>query len=80
MHPSLPGTELFACFFFPLLVAVLGEVLARIASVYMERKERETEIEFLSRTLTLSDIDRMDVDRNGYVDKAGMCTVLRILG
>jgi len=71
MHPSKPATQIFSCFFFPLLVAVLGELLARIASVYMERKERISELEFLNRTLTMNDIYKMDTDRSGEVDKAG---------
>jgi len=52
-------------------VAVLGELLARIASVYMDRKERQTEQQFLSGTLTMNDITKMDTNSNGQVDKAG---------
>lgn len=70
-HPTRPVTQIFAFFFFPLMVAVFGELLARIASVYMDRKERQSEQKFLSRTLTLTDINRMDTDRSGEVDKAG---------
>ena len=52
-------------------MAVLGEMLARIASVYMERLEQQNEKEFLSRTLTMDDITKMDANKSGEVDKAG---------
>ena len=53
------------------MVAVLGELLARIASVYMEHQEQQSEKDFLSRTLTLDDITKMDTNQSGEVDKAG---------
>lgn len=71
MYPSRPVTQILACIYFPLLVAVLGELLARIASVYMDRRERQCEQQFLSRTLTINDITKMDTDKSGEVDKAG---------
>ena len=71
IYPAREVTRMLSCFFFPLMVAVLGELLARIASVYMERQEQQSEKEFLSRTLTLDDIIKMDTNKSGDVDKAG---------
>ena len=71
IYPTRIATRIFSCIFFPLLVAVLGEMLARIASVYMERLEQQNEKEFLSRTLTMDDITKMDANKSGEVDKAG---------
>jgi Ion channel len=68
--PSTTATKLVCVFFLPLCVAVLGEILARIASLYMRRKHREVEHCFLHRTLTLCDLRTLDADRNGSVDKA----------
>lgn len=70
-YPTRPVTQLLATIYLPLLVAVLGELLARIASAYMEQHERQTEQAFLSRSLTLTDIEKMDTNRDGQVDKAG---------
>jgi Ion channel len=68
--PSTTATKLICVFFLPLCVAVLGEILARIASLYMRRKHQEVEHCFLNRTLTLCDLRTLDADRNGSVDKA----------
>lgn len=68
--PSKPATKLICVFFLPLCVAVLGEILARIASLYMRRKHQEVEHCFLNRTLTLCDLRTLDADRSGSVDKA----------
>jgi Ion channel len=69
LHPNLPEVRIFAIFFLPLSVAVLGELMARIAGLYMDRKHNRAEREFLSRGLTLCDLHRMDLDQNGHVDK-----------
>ena len=58
-----------AIFFLPFCVAVLGEFLARIASLYMRRKEMALEREFLQRSLTLCDIETMDADGDGRVGR-----------
>jgi hypothetical protein len=59
-------------------VAVLGELLARIASAYMERANKKARKSFLSRSLTLSDLKTMDVDHDGKVDRAEFITYLLV--
>jgi Ion channel len=75
-HPSLSYTKLFSCFFLPLAVAVLGALLGRIASLYMDRKRRLAEQRFLSRSLTLCDLTTMDTSEDGRVDKAEFLTYM----
>jgi Ion channel len=76
--PSTTATKLICVFFLPLCVAVLGEILARIASLYMRRKHQEVEHCFLNRTLTLCDLRTLDADRNGSVDKAEFLTYMLV--
>jgi EF-hand domain pair len=70
LSPHNPGVRLASVFFLPLAVAVMGQFLGRVASAYMDRENRRAEKEYLSRTLTLCDLQRMDVDQNGQVDRA----------
>jgi EF-hand domain pair len=67
--PQKPGVRLACVFFLPLAVAVLGQFLGRVASTYMNRENRRVEREYLSRALTLCDLQRMDADQNGKVDR-----------
>ena len=69
-HLQTQSMKLAGIVFLPFAVAVVGEFLARVASVYMNKKRRNAEKEFMSRTLTLSDIKAMDMDCDGKVDKA----------
>lgn len=79
-HPNLPHVKLFCCIFLPFAVAVLGHLLGRIASLYMDRKRRLAEKKFLSRSLTLCDLATMDTDSDGRVDKAEfLCYMLTAL-
>lgn len=48
----------------------MGEFLGRVASVYLERKHRLAETKFLQQSLTWTDIETMDEDNDGEVDKA----------
>jgi potassium channel subfamily K len=66
-YPTSTIRKLYAIFFLPFQVAVFGEVLSRIAGVYMARKARETEQAFLRRDLTLRDLQVMDVDKDNKV-------------
>lgn len=59
-------------------MAVLGELLARIATVYMKRANEKKRKSFLSRSLTLSDLKTMDVDLNGQVDRAEFITYMLV--
>lgn len=77
-HPTQPLTRIFCIFFLPVAVAVLGELLARIASAYMDRKRRQKEREFLSRSMELCDLQVMDTDENGRVDRAEFMTYMLV--
>ena len=68
--PESPVMRLFCVFFLPFSVAVFGEVLSRIASVYMARKRSSTEQSFLHRTMTLNDLHILDKDGDGKVSRA----------
>ena len=67
--PQTPGVKLACCLLLPFMVAVLGEVLARIASTWMSRKSQEAEEKFCRRSLTLADLETMDTDHDGVVKK-----------
>jgi len=66
--PTTPGVRLACVFFLPFTVAVLGELLTRIASTYMDRQQHKVEHEFLNRAITLSDIKNLDMNDDGKVD------------
>lgn len=61
--------RLFMVGFLPLGVACFGEMLSRIAGLYVERKNRVARQKFLQRSITLCDLDSMDEDNNGDVDR-----------
>lgn len=67
--PQSQGERLAAVFFLPVAVAIFGQFLGRVASSYMDRQNRRREEEYLSRTLTLCDLNRMDTDHDGRVDR-----------
>eukprot|EP00563_Minutocellus_polymorphus_P016521 CAMPEP_0181058498 /NCGR_PEP_ID=MMETSP1070-20121207/20854_1 /TAXON_ID=265543 /ORGANISM="Minutocellus polymorphus, Strain NH13" /LENGTH=371 /DNA_ID=CAMNT_0023138059 /DNA_START=204 /DNA_END=1319 /DNA_ORIENTATION=- len=67
LSPQGEGTRLFAVFFLPLAVVVLGKVLGGVASVYIDHKTRKAEKDFLNRELTLADLAVMDEDGDGSV-------------
>jgi potassium channel subfamily K len=68
--PQKEWVRLVAIFFMPVAVAVFGEVLGRIAQIYMDRSTQQAEKQFLQRELTLSDIAIMDTDGDGEVSLA----------
>jgi len=65
--PEKEGTRLFAVLFLPISVCVFGEVIGRIAHLYISRKTRRMEKKFLSRCITQLDLQIMDADKNGMV-------------
>ncbi|GAX21292.1 potassium channel subfamily K member 16 [Fistulifera solaris] len=69
-HPDHPLVRLACCFFLPLLVAVLGQFLAAVASVYMKRQRRQAERKFLTRTMTIYDMQAMDENNDGEVQES----------
>jgi Ion channel len=70
--------KLYCVFFLPLSVAVLGEVLGRIATVYLQRKARQKEQAFLRKTITLCDIRRMDANQDDTVDMEEFLTFMLV--
>jgi hypothetical protein len=67
--PTNQLDKLYSVLFLPLAVAVFGEVLGRIATVYIQRKQRVAQFKFLHRSLTLCDIRNMDTNEDGKVDR-----------
>jgi hypothetical protein len=67
--PQTQADKLYSIFFLPLAVAVFSEVLGRIATVYIQRKQRRLEARHLHRTLTLCDLRNMDTNADGAVDR-----------
>ena len=59
--------KLYCIFFLPLSVAVFGEVLGRIATIYINRRVRQAEYKHLQKAITLFDFERMDTDDDGKV-------------
>lgn len=66
--PKSQIDKVYCIFFFPISVAVFGEVLGKICSVYIDNKFRKHEQMFLKRAVTLCDLDRMDANDDGDVD------------
>lgn len=66
--PQTQIDKLYCIFFLPLSVAVFGEVLGRIASIYIQRQIRKSERKFLQRSITLCDLRRMDANGDNQVD------------
>jgi len=67
--PTNQIDKVYCMVFLPLAVAVFGEVLGRIATVYIQRQQRQAEYKFLNRSMTLCDMRKMDRDDDGKVDK-----------
>jgi potassium channel subfamily K, other eukaryote len=65
--PATPEMRIVIIFFIPIAVSVFCEVLGRIAGAYMERQTVTAEKEFLNRQVTLTDLERMDVNKDGKV-------------
>ena len=56
----------------------MGEMLSQIAGVYMIRQREASESKFFQRDLTLSDLKRLDTDKDGSVDKAEFLTYMLV--
>lgn len=65
--PNTQSMRLFAVLFIPLSVAVMANFLGTVAGIYMERKVRDTEREFLQRHMTEEDFEYMDSNKDGIV-------------
>lgn len=65
--PTTQTDKIYCIFFFPISVAVFGEVLGKIAGIYIQLKYRKKEQLFLKRAINLCDLNRMDADDDGEV-------------
>jgi hypothetical protein len=75
--PTNQLDKLYCVILLPLAVAVFGEILGRIANIYIQRKQRVAQTKFLHRSLTLCDIRNMDSDDDGRVDMSDfLCFML----
>ena len=74
--PTLPRTKLLSLAFVPLAVVSMGEIVGRVAGHFLRREVGKAEREFLSRRLTLDDLEAMDTDHSGGVDEAEFLTFM----
>ena len=65
VSPSSQQMRLLSLVFIPLAVISLGEILGRIAGFFIQKNTAQAEKEFMSRRMTLDDLDAMDTDKNG---------------
>ena len=65
VSPSSQQMRLLSLVFIPLAVISLGEILGRIAGFFIRKNTAQAEKEFMSRRMTLDDLDAMDTDKNG---------------
>lgn len=63
--PSTTAAKLLCIIYLPLSAAVFEELLGQIANAYIERKNDKIEQDFLSRAMTLVDLVKMDVNKDG---------------
>ena len=76
--PTTQTDKLYCVFFLPISVAVFGEVLGRIASVYITRRTRAAEQAFLRRNMTKFDLRQMDADDDGMVSMEEWLTFMLV--
>jgi len=67
VSPQLPITRLIAVFYVPFTCSVTTKILGQFSGVYMKRKTKANEENFMDRKLTLKDLREMDVTGNGQV-------------
>ncbi|KAI2507751.1 ion channel [Fragilaria crotonensis] len=66
--PREQWSRLICVFLIPLCVVIFCEVLGRIAGAYLDFKIALQEKTFLDQQITLSDLDKMDTNRDGEVE------------
>ena len=66
-YPTTTLMRAIYIFYLPFCVGVFGQVLSKIAGVYLELKIREADEKYLDRSLALRDLKEMDVDGDGKV-------------
>jgi len=68
--PENPWSKMICIVYIPLLVAFCGSFLGQIATSYVDKRNDRLEAQFFNRAvITESDIEKMDLDDNGYVTK-----------
>lgn len=67
--PTHPISKGVCILYIPIAVYSVGRFLGMVASTFLDRRSHKEEEKFLNRALTLSDIDRMDLDNDGGVSK-----------
>jgi hypothetical protein len=77
-YPTSTIRKVIAILFLPFSVAVFGEVLSRIAGVFMTRKARKVEQAFLHRSLALRDLQVMDTDNDNKVTYGEFLTFMLV--
>lgn len=65
--PQSQPMRLFAVFFIPFSVAFAGDLIGRLATIFVTREQGRAEQRFLARELTMKDLLVMDTDKSGDV-------------
>jgi CBS domain-containing protein len=68
--PLQPTSRALCIIYIPIAVYLTGRFVGLIASAYVERRVSAAEDRFLRRTMTLSDIERMDFNNDGRVSES----------
>lgn len=67
--PASQAARLFAVFFIPLSVAILGEILSIVGGFLITNAAHKAEHDFLSRDMTFEDLKTMDDNNDGQVSE-----------
>jgi Ion channel/EF hand len=67
--PTQPISKALCIVYIPVAVYSVGRFLGLVATTFLDQRSQKAEEKFLSRALTLSDIDRMDFDNDGGVSR-----------
>ena len=67
ISPSTQAMRLFAVFFIPLSVAILGEILSVFGGWLVTNASHEAEHDFMKREITMEDLEALDTDHDGNV-------------
>jgi len=72
--PASQVARLFAVFFIPLSVAILGEILSVIGGFLVTKAAHKAEHEFLSKEVTFENLKAMDNNNDGQVSEVEFVT------
>lgn len=67
--PEHDYSKLICIFYIPMLVAFCGSLVGRIAQAYVDKRNDRLEGLFLNRVVTRTDLDKMDIDNSGKVER-----------